>query len=828
MYNKLLQFQDRLLESYQGPQIDYSSSDYHHATAEHCMPTTSASMPLGLGQPQASRYSLLQPGVSQQKTRNNSTRTHKKHLSSAKTEATEESYDPCRYTRPRKAPATQGEHVKVTVLRNGSRQSSRRFSSRLPSSSIRSPAVEKLQEEDVFSVKSSPPDFRQLSDDRFGRMVINQRRMSRGNSRMTVLSKRSAYSAGSSVVIHRPASKRNVTFPHQIRRVNGQRRLRSAEHYDKTPFTLYQLYIQNELDQRRERQSVIIVHNATDTASVHDAEQLPLPPTSSPRKQSKLDQARRSANHYMTRDARQVSQDLARLCDDAWNRESVTSTAPTASSPLPRHSCETRATSISTHDMGRISLSSSRDGPVNRSEAPPPPPASEKPRGPRDLPIGTRREIERTRDVLKQRARDSCIPPGALDQLIDHLDRLMQPSNVRIAEEQRRAASTPDPGTGMPRKDTFDQILADNDAGYRAVSEPIKDNAYKRRSTIRLVDQDEQYRVLQPIKPLTIRKKSGSSGPSSGSRTSTVQDRPSYDRRPQSFVYVDEQGLDAINEGSDKENCDPIARDPPRKRDWFRRHHAAQRSRQIEVGPPMPLRHSQSTSDSMMTRNESVIVSKQPKNRKGTRPPLSNKKSFLDLFRGKRDRFHAKYATHDTDYDIDDSASQMRDDSGASASQQHHTQYSNTHSASVHNLLNQHPATNWLARFFRLKPATYVLVFQISKPRARREIQNTFLDWRKYGMADVTLTKAPITTIRARVDADNSLRIPSCNLVCEVHDILFKGRRASMSVARLVQEKGSKGSFERVVKALEEVLADKGLLVGDEWVKGEVRRGVGF
>ena len=830
MYTKLLQFQDRLLESYQGPQIDYSSSDYHHVAVDQYRPTTSASMPPGLGQQQGSRYSLLQPGVYHPKTRSNSAQTHKRHLSAAKTEATEESYDPFRPSRTRIAPTTQGGQATVTVLRNGSRLSSRKSSSRIPSRSIRSPTIERLQEDDALSIRTSPPNLKNAGHDRFERMASNQRRMSRGNSRTTVLSNRSVNSATSSVVVHKPAGKRNVTFPHQLRRISGPRRLRS-DGDDKTPFTLYQRYLQDQLDERRERQSVVILHNATEAASTRKPapnEQVPLQPRSSPRKLPKVDQPRRSASQYVANDARQLSRDLAKLCDETWNRESVASTTATASTPFrhSRQSYETRATSISAHDLGKFSLPSSRDGRAGDGEVPPPPPpSSEKPKGPKDLPIGTRREIERTREVLRQRARDSCIPPGALDQLIDHLDRLMQPSNVRLAEEQRRAASTPDPVTGIPRKDTFDQILEDNNVGHRATSEPMKVTERKLRSTIRLVDEEEQYRSLQTIEPLTIRKKSGSSGPSSGSRTPTQQEFPLYDQRPAGFAYIDEHGLDAIHESSDKENFDPIVRDVPKKRNWFRRHHAPQRSRQIEIGPPIPLQESRALSDPLMVPSNPVKASKHTKSRSESRPPLSNKKSFLNLFKGKKDRSYINSATQEPDYDIDDSASQMTNESTTSVVHHHHRKHSQSH---PNHLLHAHPATNWLTRFFRLKPSTHVLVFHISKPRARREIHATFLGWRKYGMADITLTKSPVTTIRARVDAENSLRIPSCKLVCEVHEVLFRGRKAGMSVARLVQEKGARGSFERVVGALEEMMGERGLLVEDEGVKGEVRSGVGF
>lgn len=61
---------------------------------------------------------------------------------------------------------------------------------------------------------------------------------------------------------------------------------------------------------------------------------------------------------------------------------------------------------------------------------------------------------------------------------------------------------------------------------------------------------------------------------------------------------------------------------------------------------------------------------------------------------------------------------------------------------------------NWLARFFRVKPATRYLCFTISRRRARQEIAILLKDWRKYGMTDIDVDKAR-DTVFARVSPDN-------------------------------------------------------------------------
>ena len=65
-----------------------------------------------------------------------------------------------------------------------------------------------------------------------------------------------------------------------------------------------------------------------------------------------------------------------------------------------------------------------------------------------------------------------------------------------------------------------------------------------------------------------------------------------------------------------------------------------------------------------------------------------------------------------------------------------------------------HHNQNWLARFLRIRPATHVLCFQVSKLRARREIASVFREWRQYGMRDILVNKE-LAMIWARVDAKN-------------------------------------------------------------------------
>jgi len=51
------------------------------------------------------------------------------------------------------------------------------------------------------------------------------------------------------------------------------------------------------------------------------------------------------------------------------------------------------------------------------------------------------------------------------------------------------------------------------------------------------------------------------------------------------------------------------------------------------------------------------------------------------------------------------------------------------------------PQQNWLAKLFRVKPATRYLCITMSKRRARQEVAILLREWRQYGMRDVEVDK---------------------------------------------------------------------------------------
>lgn len=229
------------------------------------------------------------------------------------------------------------------------------------------------------------------------------------------------------------------------------------------------------------------------------------------------------------------------------------------------------------------------------------------PQPPREENLGsfTQRELAKTRDILIKRAADSNMSPGYLDEVIAHLDRLMQPSAVRLEEATRRAASAPGPKSpGLPsNKDTFERFLESRDVAFRSASEPTVESPRKRKrpgDTIRIVDDREQKPVVSPVKPLTIRKKSGSSTPS----TETLRKRASKEQLPQPGApaqYDRSQSSECRSAGLNlldkslapiEEHADDIEQKPrtvTKKKSWFFRGHQANKSQDSEKMPPPPL-----------------------------------------------------------------------------------------------------------------------------------------------------------------------------------------------------------------------------------------------
>ena len=618
-------------------------------------------------------------------------------------------------------------------------------------------------------------------------------------------SKRSRTSSSSAIVACTSASyKRKISFVGTRKRPYSGRhpRLRSQEH--RASLTLQERYARDQAKAQTLEQTQAQEHSQVEGTQNVDSSCISLRETPEPEEMPLVRSRKtttdsndpvakriRTSSHYFRDDARKVSTEMEKLCDEAFNRSSMTSSNPT---PRTTYTGDSRrnyqdyhspATSISMLDDS-VSKSSLRRRKTKeimdyQHRPLPMPPATERMMNTEHLGSYTQRELAKTRDLLKKRAAESTIAPGYLDDIIAHLDRLMQPSAIRISEQERRAISTPNTESGIPRKDTFDEIMAKNNIGYRAASEPYKTHkSGLREATIRVVDGSDGLKPISPIKPLSIRKKSESSTSSSGSprrptpaqqQLFTTEDlyRPKEGQRSAGLALLDHQELDPIEEDKGKENFDPADRreylGQPKKRNWFRRHQV-QRSQDYNKPLP-PLREN---SDPQIQKRKSGAPSEESQTSESTK--ASGKGRFFKIFTSKRD---SKDSQKSGDYNLDDGESidtagssrnynpQQAYMSGGLQIVSHTSFFKHSKQSSRDDKLMPPPPVprtiqpqhqNWLARFLKIKPAIRVLCFQVSKVRVRKEVAGVFRDWRKFGMRDIVVDKEA-GRVFARVDVKN-------------------------------------------------------------------------
>ncbi|KAI0397709.1 hypothetical protein F5Y17DRAFT_454861 [Xylariaceae sp. FL0594] len=131
------------------------------------------------------------------------------------------------------------------------------------------------------------------------------------------------------------------------------------------------------------------------------------------------------------------------------------------------------------------------------------------------------------------------------------------------------------------------------------------------------------------------------------------------------------------------------------------------------------------------------------------------------------------------------------------------------HDAATRNI---EPQQNWLARLFRVKPATKHLCFSIPRRRARQEIVILLKEWRKYGIRDVQVDKER-NIVFARVAEQNYLNLKEVAFAAEIMTVIEHGRRSQLCIARFTQERGAASSFHKVVDTMNSVFSVRNLLV---------------
>ncbi|KAI1764392.1 Pkinase-domain-containing protein [Hypoxylon sp. FL1150] len=128
---------------------------------------------------------------------------------------------------------------------------------------------------------------------------------------------------------------------------------------------------------------------------------------------------------------------------------------------------------------------------------------------------------------------------------------------------------------------------------------------------------------------------------------------------------------------------------------------------------------------------------------------------------------------------------------------------------------NIEPQQSWLARLFRVKPATRYLCFMISRRRVRQEIAVLLKEWRPHGMKDIVIDKER-NLVFARVGKRNHLNLKEAAFAAEIMTVIEHGKRNKLCIVRFTQERGAATTFHKVIDTMDEVFDARGLLTGDK------------
>ncbi|TVY93337.1 Serine/threonine-protein kinase [Lachnellula willkommii] len=515
------------------------------------------------------------------------------------------------------------------------------------------------------------------------------------------------------------------------------------------------------------------------------------------------------SSQVWTEDVRQLSTSLAKDCDEAFNRSTAVST-----SNKPRG---VKASSLSVASANRKLKRSSLD-----TRPLPAPPSRTN---------SVNYELLEARKQAELRKASGDDPPGYLDRMVSHIDRLIQPSE-KDHHPDRRTSSAPIEKNLTPSGRLLPSIheIGGEDApprgpsgsnnpshhqqvqvkNSRIASAPEPRAAYKtylgdrfarphsyERETIRVVNSPSQRSPVKAPAPLTIRKK-GSAGPSA-LRSGYLESGHNYRADSKLNVPAD-LGRAVENTNIDDQSAhDTSSGTIIRKTsNWLKR---SSKGSEEEYKTSARTGTSQSQYSSI-TANPPYL---------DTNIPISSKTKGFSL----RKLFKRRNSKPDMmvgNYDVYEDDSSNQDSTIDASRQSYASRYANFDDPRARQI---EPQQNWLAKLFHMKPASKFICFSVSRRRARREITTVLRDWRRYGIRDVQVDKDR-NIVFGKVGATNHLDMKEVSFAGEVMTVIEHGKRLHLSIARFTQERGAASSFHKVVETLEDVLKLRGMLITDE------------
>ncbi|OAX81148.1 CAMK/CAMKL/GIN4 protein kinase [Emergomyces africanus] len=829
-YHALAKFRDDQLEHYEGP-LGYSASDYHHI----CRPPAKSQLRIP-----SSRHHRNQSWRRSQLSIATGRSACGEAYPEPKSARTIASYDPYRSSRtPISNP--QVEFANVTIHRR---------SSSSPTSKGNDSSSQTSNSPSHFTVKRHP------SKD--GRSLIRSSYI--GPNRWSRKGSISSFQFRGSIASSRrringftgPRStsyKRNVHFRHP-------RNQRSTGRHTPKQNRIAQTHSQYSFS------SSGVGERGKLSCDRFSSPTLPTPPPPVRKRmapEQKFDPEtvrQRISCQYWRDEARKVSTELGKICEEAFNRTSVSSSVHSVDTAKQ---LESPPTSVST--PGEIDSSEDR---YKMRPLPEPPVESSNSYTIRELADTRRRLIEHSIQATSEDL------PQYLSEVIAHLDRLIGDELAPNAVKITKPCPEPVPHASEPflpsitEDDVFNDCttIIEDIQHIPNILEPkqLNNGNWKPEKTIRIVPQDPTFREMDTIKPLTIRKKSGPSsthkkhqsmdslGRYRSSSNSTSEEAPvsvSLSRRSSARYYT---GLEPIEENPKSPKGNDDVRNSGESKKWLWFKHKPQSHEQIP--PPLPSKDTapcltpvnDSNNPKLGKRNsvqgllgpdrkrsvqtliegvelpkviEEIIEENRPERKEG-------KGRFWPFRRKKTEKQKPIHEIAKGINDLNDTSSSVLSVPATIISNEApvfpvHSQSSKSHERNDTNITRRRRhsgAQNWFTRFFHVKPATKTLAFQVSKVRARKEVVKILHEWKKYGMQNVHFDKEN-NIVRGRVAEVNFLRLSPVEFCGEFFTILEQGRQVNLSLLRLKQERGAASSFHKVVDTLQIVLKKRDLLVDD-------------
>lgn len=704
-YWALIKFREEQLENYQGDPLHYSASDYQHIAKPVPKPPRKPTRVRG-HQRRTSQFSIL----SEDSTRKDG---YYKQPATAASKGTQGSYDPFRASR---TALQAGSSPGPTIIRGGQTSA--------PSVS----SIGSLRQLTLGRLAEEIPELPSFTSEELERLLQKKR-----CSHSTVTSRSSFSSVRRRTGIRKSMSyKRQVSFQHHrhISNCNAPPMPKAVE--------------RNAVVDRAPTRST-----TNRTSESQSSPSLPIPsPPLRPRKCTSEADVKRPRDYPWRDETRTASLELGKICEEAFNRSSVS----TISETTPIRPVESSLTSVSIHNS-KVLSSSSRDRP---------------------LPVTPILQglIDRRQKIV-----DSW---GDADQtvLADMLAAVDKRIDTELEKHQlfeKRAASDPTPHQDRrmmcgqaPSSDTMHDLKQRREHSTRAASDPIR-----KKGTIRLVTP-EPTSPLTHVEPLKIRK--NKAAPINSLRggpyepTQILPARAGYDQRLHSGVDLDT--IDEDPSSSDKGSPNQV---PMMPRKWLWRGKSSplgQDSHELSMTADDAVSSEQLGSQIVHPSGSTNSSGKSRVhfNEHDLEMALEKKRSWFQKMFSRATKSKMQQLVLPGDHQIVHGLAEDTDSNEASNTEPSGKPLPKTYPPVVNVDAGVPAATlgpieinqNWLAKFFHIKPATRVVCLMTTKAKARRELVKVLRSWQKQGLEDIfSERRAEGDVVRARVDANNGKDILS-------------------------------------------------------------------